>query len=63
MFQGARQQGTLAFSLFNCLLAHGDLRNNKLNQLAVNLWNLSHKNGCCDTRISVKDTCTQLIHH
>ncbi|KAK3529378.1 hypothetical protein QTP70_029483, partial [Hemibagrus guttatus] len=52
--EGARRQGTLAFSLFSCLLAHGDLRNNKLNQLAVNLWNLSHKNGYCDTRTSVR---------
>uniref|UniRef100_A0A4W4H174 VPS35 endosomal protein-sorting factor-like n=1 Tax=Electrophorus electricus TaxID=8005 RepID=A0A4W4H174_ELEEL len=48
------RQGSLAFSLFSCLLAHADLRNNKLNQLAVNLWNLSHKNGQCDTRISVR---------
>uniref|UniRef100_A0A8C2JQN6 VPS35 endosomal protein-sorting factor-like n=1 Tax=Cyprinus carpio TaxID=7962 RepID=A0A8C2JQN6_CYPCA len=49
-----RRQGSLAFSLFGCLLAHGDLRNNKLNQLAVNLWNLSHKHGFCDTRTSVR---------
>uniref|UniRef100_A0A8C2BKN5 VPS35 endosomal protein-sorting factor-like n=1 Tax=Cyprinus carpio TaxID=7962 RepID=A0A8C2BKN5_CYPCA len=51
--EGVRRQGSLAFSLFGCLLAHGDLRNNKLNQLAVNLWNLSHKHGFCDTRTSV----------
>uniref|UniRef100_A0A7N6AUH8 VPS35 endosomal protein-sorting factor-like n=1 Tax=Anabas testudineus TaxID=64144 RepID=A0A7N6AUH8_ANATE len=49
-----RRQGTLAFSLFGVLLAHGDLRNNKLSQLAVNLWNLSHKHGYCDTRVSVR---------
>ncbi|XP_035389122.1 VPS35 endosomal protein sorting factor-like isoform X2 [Electrophorus electricus] len=52
--EGVHRQGSLAFSLFSCLLAHADLRNNKLNQLAVNLWNLSHKNGQCDTRISVR---------
>uniref|UniRef100_A0A8C2JTH2 VPS35 endosomal protein-sorting factor-like n=1 Tax=Cyprinus carpio TaxID=7962 RepID=A0A8C2JTH2_CYPCA len=52
--EGVRRQGSLAFSLFGCLLAHGDLRNNKLNQLAVNLWNLSHKHGFCDTRTSVR---------
>lgn len=52
--QSTRRQGTLAFSLFGVLLAHGDLRNNKLSQLAVNLWNLSHKHGYCDTRLSVK---------
>ncbi|XP_061667033.1 VPS35 endosomal protein-sorting factor-like isoform X2 [Syngnathoides biaculeatus] len=49
-----RRQGTLAFSLFCVLLTHGDLRNNKLSQLAVNLWNLSHKNGYCETRVSVR---------
>ncbi|KAJ8246244.1 hypothetical protein GJAV_G00265420 [Gymnothorax javanicus] len=52
--EGLRRQSSLAFSLFGCLLAHGDLRNNKLNQLAVNLWNLSHKHGYCDTRTSVR---------
>uniref|UniRef100_A0A673M203 VPS35 endosomal protein-sorting factor-like n=1 Tax=Sinocyclocheilus rhinocerous TaxID=307959 RepID=A0A673M203_9TELE len=54
--EGVRRQSSLAFSLFGCLLAHGDLRNNKLNQLAVNLWNLSHKHGFCDTRTSVSRT-------
>ncbi|XP_053196750.1 VPS35 endosomal protein-sorting factor-like isoform X2 [Scomber japonicus] len=52
--QSTRRQGALAFSLFGVLLAHGDLRNNKLSQLAVNLWNLSHKHGYCDTRVSVR---------
>ncbi|XP_034049227.1 VPS35 endosomal protein sorting factor-like isoform X1 [Thalassophryne amazonica] len=52
--QSARRQGALAFSLFGVLLAHSDLRNNKLNQLAVNLWNLSHKHGFCNTRVSVR---------
>lgn len=51
--QSTRRQGALAFSLFGVLLAHGDLRNNKLSQLAVNLWNLSHKHGYCETRTSV----------
>ncbi|XP_044035471.1 VPS35 endosomal protein-sorting factor-like [Siniperca chuatsi] len=52
--QSTRRQGALAFSLFGVLLAHGDLKNNKLSQLAVNLWNLSHKHGYCETRISVR---------
>ncbi|XP_041818349.1 VPS35 endosomal protein-sorting factor-like isoform X2 [Chelmon rostratus] len=52
--QSTRRQGALAFSLFSSLLAHGDLRNNKLSQLAVNLWNLSHKHGYCETRVSVR---------
>ncbi|KAM6898761.1 VPS35 endosomal protein-sorting factor-like [Lycodopsis pacificus] len=52
--QSTRRQGAMAFSLFGVLLAHGDLRNNKLSQLAVNLWNLSHKHGHCETRVSVR---------
>uniref|UniRef100_A0AAQ5YKY3 VPS35 endosomal protein-sorting factor-like n=1 Tax=Amphiprion ocellaris TaxID=80972 RepID=A0AAQ5YKY3_AMPOC len=52
--ESPRRQGALAFSLFGVLLAHGDLRNNKLSQLSVNLWNLSHKHGYCETRISVR---------
>ncbi|XP_077407451.1 VPS35 endosomal protein-sorting factor-like isoform X3 [Vanacampus margaritifer] len=52
--QSTRRQGALAFSLFCVLLAHADLRNNKLSNLAVNLWNLSHKHGYCETRISVR---------
>ncbi|KAM9717032.1 VPS35 endosomal protein-sorting factor-like isoform 1-T2 [Menidia menidia] len=52
--QSLRRQSALAFSLFGVLLAHGDLRNNKLSQLAINLWNLSHKHGHCETRLSVR---------
>ncbi|XP_006807334.1 VPS35 endosomal protein sorting factor-like isoform X2 [Neolamprologus brichardi] len=52
--ESTRRQGAMAFSLFGVLLAHGDLRNNKLSQLAVNLWNLSHKHGYCETRNSVR---------
>ncbi|CAF92818.1 unnamed protein product, partial [Tetraodon nigroviridis] len=52
--ESARRQGVLAFALFGVLLAHGDLRNNKLSQLSVNLWNLSHKHGYCETRMSVR---------
>ncbi|XP_063049112.1 VPS35 endosomal protein-sorting factor-like, partial [Engraulis encrasicolus] len=50
--EGLRKQSALAFALFSVLLVHGDLRNNKLNQLAVNLWSLSHKHGHADTRTS-----------
>lgn len=61
--QSTRRQGALAFALFGVLLAHGDLRNNKLSQLAVNLWNLSHKHGYCETRISVSShTHTPITH-
>uniref|UniRef100_A0A4W5MUP7 Uncharacterized protein n=1 Tax=Hucho hucho TaxID=62062 RepID=A0A4W5MUP7_9TELE len=54
--ESVHRQGSLAFSLFGCLLAHGELHNNKLNQLSVNLWNLSHKHSYCDTRTSVSKT-------
>ncbi|KAG8432982.1 hypothetical protein GDO86_017303 [Hymenochirus boettgeri] len=49
-----KRQSYLALLFFNSILAHGDLRNNKLNQLAVNLWNLSQKHGFADTKTMVK---------
>ncbi|KAM3916661.1 VPS35 endosomal protein-sorting factor-like [Leptodactylus fuscus] len=49
-----KRQSSLALLLFNSLFAHGDLRNNKLNQLAVNLWNLAQKHGYADTKTMVK---------
>nr|XP_033818832.1 VPS35 endosomal protein sorting factor-like isoform X4 [Geotrypetes seraphini] len=49
-----KRQSQLALSLFHSILAHGDLRNNKLNQLAVNLWNLAQKHGFADTKTMVK---------
>uniref|UniRef100_A0A096MDQ5 VPS35 endosomal protein-sorting factor-like n=1 Tax=Poecilia formosa TaxID=48698 RepID=A0A096MDQ5_POEFO len=52
--QSMRRQSALAFSLFGVLLAHGDLKNNKLSQLSINLWNLSHKHGHSETRVSIR---------
>ncbi|OCT61509.1 VPS35 endosomal protein-sorting factor-like [Xenopus laevis] len=49
-----KRQSYLALLIFNSILAHGDLRNNKLNQLAVNLWNLAQKHGFADTKTMVK---------
>ncbi|XP_074775679.1 VPS35 endosomal protein-sorting factor-like isoform X6 [Athene noctua] len=49
-----KRQSQLALYFFNTILAHGDLRNNKLNQLSVNLWNLAQKHGFADTRTMVK---------
>ncbi|XP_066496496.1 VPS35 endosomal protein-sorting factor-like [Tiliqua scincoides] len=49
-----KRQSQLALCFFNSILAHGDLRNNKLNQLAVNLWNLAQKHGFADTKTMVK---------
>uniref|UniRef100_A0A3B3Y678 VPS35 endosomal protein-sorting factor-like n=1 Tax=Poecilia mexicana TaxID=48701 RepID=A0A3B3Y678_9TELE len=52
--ESMRRQSALAFSLFGVLLAHGDLKNNKLSQLSINLWNLSHKHGHSETRVSIR---------
>ncbi|XP_043945688.1 VPS35 endosomal protein-sorting factor-like [Protopterus annectens] len=49
-----KRQSALALSLFNTLLITGDLRNNKLNQLATNLWNLAQKHGFADTKTVVR---------
>ncbi|XP_075035837.1 VPS35 endosomal protein-sorting factor-like [Mixophyes fleayi] len=49
-----KRQSSLALLFFNSILTHGDLRNNKLNQLAVNLWNLAQKHGFADTKTMVK---------
>ncbi|XP_042336793.1 VPS35 endosomal protein-sorting factor-like isoform X2 [Sceloporus undulatus] len=49
-----KRQSQLALYFFNSILAHGDLRNNKLNQLAVNLWNLAQKYGFADTKTMVR---------
>uniref|UniRef100_A0A8D2JCE9 VPS35 endosomal protein-sorting factor-like n=1 Tax=Varanus komodoensis TaxID=61221 RepID=A0A8D2JCE9_VARKO len=49
-----KRQSQLALYFFSSILAHGDLRNNKLNQLAVNLWNLAQKHGFADTKTMVK---------
>uniref|UniRef100_A0A8B9F653 VPS35 endosomal protein-sorting factor-like n=1 Tax=Amazona collaria TaxID=241587 RepID=A0A8B9F653_9PSIT len=48
-----KRQSQLALYFFNTILAHGDLRNNKLNQLSVNLWNLAQKHGFADTSTMV----------
>lgn len=52
--QTLKRQSQLALCFFNTILAHGDLRNNKLNQLAVNLWNLAQKHGFADTKTMVR---------
>lgn len=53
LFQALKRQSLLGLSFFNSILAHGDLRNNRLNQLSVNLWHLAQRHGCADTRTMV----------
>uniref|UniRef100_A0AAA9TBW4 VPS35 endosomal protein-sorting factor-like n=2 Tax=Bos TaxID=9903 RepID=A0AAA9TBW4_BOVIN len=52
--EALKRQSSLGLSFFNSILAHGDLRNNRLNQLSVNLWHLAQRHGCVDTRTMVK---------
>uniref|UniRef100_A0A287DEJ2 VPS35 endosomal protein-sorting factor-like n=1 Tax=Ictidomys tridecemlineatus TaxID=43179 RepID=A0A287DEJ2_ICTTR len=52
--EALKRQSLLGLSFFNSIIAHGDLRNNKLNQLSVNLWHLAQRHGCADTRTMVK---------
>lgn len=53
-FQALKRQSSLGLSFFNSILAHGDLRNNRLNQLSVSLWHLAQRHGCVDTRTMVR---------
>ncbi|NXD63155.1 CP062 protein, partial [Eolophus roseicapillus] len=53
LLQTLKRQSQLALYFFNTILAHGDLRNYKLNQLSVNLWNLAQKHGFADTSTMV----------
>lgn len=52
--EALKRQSLLGLSFFNSILAHGDLRNNRLNQLSVNLWHLAQRHGFVDTRTMVK---------
>ncbi|XP_077629356.1 VPS35 endosomal protein-sorting factor-like isoform X5 [Crocuta crocuta] len=52
--EALKRQSSLGLSFFNSILAHGDLRNNRLNQLSVNLWHLAQRHGCADTRTMIK---------
>lgn len=54
LFQALKRQSLLGLSFFNSILAHGDLRNNRLNQLSVNLWHLAQRHGYADTRTMVR---------
>lgn len=54
LFQALKRQSSLGLSFFNSILAHGDLRNNRLHQLSINLWHLAQRHGCADTRTMVK---------
>ncbi|XP_054990566.1 VPS35 endosomal protein-sorting factor-like isoform X2 [Sorex araneus] len=52
--EALKRQSSLGLSFFNSILAHGDLRNHRLNQLSVSLWHLAQRHGCADPRTMVK---------
>ncbi|XP_049645054.1 VPS35 endosomal protein-sorting factor-like isoform X1 [Suncus etruscus] len=52
--EALKRQSSLGLLFFNSILAHGDLRNHRLNQLSVSLWHLAQRHGCADPRIMVK---------
>lgn len=59
LMQTLKRQSQLAHYFFNTIVAHGDLRNNRLNQLSVNLWNLAQKHGFADTKTMVREGDTE----
>ncbi|XP_064600257.1 VPS35 endosomal protein-sorting factor-like [Liolophura sinensis] len=49
-----KRQGSLALELFNTVIAHGDLTQEKVFTLASNLWGLAQKNGQADVKQVVR---------
>jgi hypothetical protein len=46
-------QASLALDLFVRVVVRGDLREPSLTTLAINLWNLAHRHGHIDQKLSV----------
>jgi hypothetical protein len=46
-------QASLAMDLFVRVVVRGDIRETSLTTLAINLWNLAHRHGCLDQKVSV----------
>ncbi|XP_076309475.1 VPS35 endosomal protein-sorting factor-like isoform X2 [Tachypleus tridentatus] len=49
-----KRQASLAMDFFNRIVSHGDLNDNSLATLAVNLWGVVHKHGTVDMKYSVR---------
>ena len=62
----ARRQSALALELFGCVLAHGDVRNERVWRLAASLWTMVVQTGQLERRLVaaiscyVTDTATRL---
>jgi hypothetical protein len=46
-------QASLALDLFVRVVVRGDLTESSLTTLAINLWNLAHRHGHIDQKLSV----------
>uniref|UniRef100_UPI00358F8339 VPS35 endosomal protein-sorting factor-like isoform X2 n=1 Tax=Myxine glutinosa TaxID=7769 RepID=UPI00358F8339 len=51
--QTLKRQASVALALFSTLVSRADLQNNRLRQLAVNLWGLARKHGFAEPKITV----------
>uniref|UniRef100_A0A8C4Q800 VPS35 endosomal protein-sorting factor-like n=1 Tax=Eptatretus burgeri TaxID=7764 RepID=A0A8C4Q800_EPTBU len=51
--QTLKRQASVALALFSTLIYCADLQNNRLRQLAVNLWGLARKHGFAEPKITV----------
>lgn len=51
---GNKRQASLAIELFHTIVVHGDIRDESMATLALNLWNLAQKNGQGDTKLMAR---------
>ncbi|XP_021918699.1 UPF0505 protein C16orf62 homolog isoform X2 [Zootermopsis nevadensis] len=49
-----QKQSSLALDLFVRIVVRGNLKEPSLTTLAVNLWNLAHRHGCLDQKLSAR---------
>ncbi|KAJ8038159.1 UPF0505 protein C16orf62-like [Holothuria leucospilota] len=47
---GHKRQAALALEFFHTIVVHGDIKDESMAKLALNLWNLTQKNGYGDTK-------------
>jgi len=53
----ARRQSALALELFGCVLAHGDVRNERVWRLAASLWTMVVQNDQLERRLVAAMSC------
>ncbi|XP_043258632.1 VPS35 endosomal protein-sorting factor-like isoform X2 [Colletes gigas] len=65
-YNGQREkQAALALELFNCFVIRAELRDPSLAQMAVNLWNFSHRHDLIDSKVKMKTIAYMVLksHH